>query len=115
MYLGPEIKKQMLLKLVAAQKQLSINFFMSSLYDNSESTKQFSTLWIISDNVTKICLLFCSKKEKNCYGFFFEITKFFLTRDLPQNKFHKKLRKIIINFHSKIMYENIVETDMNKF
>ena len=37
--------------------------------------------------------------------FFFEITKPFLSLDLRQNKFHKKLRKIMIDFCPKLTSE----------
>ena len=62
------------------------------------------------------------KKNELLWNFFNKNTQPFLSLNLPQNKFHKKLRKIIINFHPKISwhhpkitYENNVREDMKRF
>ena len=67
-------------------------------------------------------MLIGKKRNQLLWNFFNELTQPFLSLNLPQNKFHKKLRKIIINFHPKILwhqpkitFENIVQTDMKKF
>ena len=69
----------------------------------------------------KFVMITGKKREQIAVDFFNELTQSFLSNNLPENKFHKKLRKIIINVypklsrhHPKIMYKNIVHTDMNK-
>ena len=71
------------------------------IYKHKTFSCPFCTL--ISGTMSQNLVTSLLKKNAMYSFFFFEITKPFLTLNLPQNKFHKILRKVI-SFHPKFSW-----------